>query len=120
MTEGLDAVAAVETVGMHDRPLLKAALGAALVKRRGHQRALERRLGAEEQARRIRALRELVEAEIRRRLVADRGAESMARTVRSPLPEDVDFLHASREEMLELQRLIAPLARSLAARLAQR
>ncbi|MCI4354961.1 MAG: VWA domain-containing protein, partial [Thermoplasmata archaeon] len=40
--------------------------------------------------------------------------------VRSPLPEDVDFLHASREEMLELQRSIAPLARSLAARLAQR
>ena len=29
------------------------------------------------------------------RLVADRGVEAMARTLRKPLPEDVDFMHAS-------------------------
>jgi uncharacterized protein with von Willebrand factor type A (vWA) domain len=44
----------------------------------------------------------------------------MARTLRSPLPEDVDFMHASREEMQALQRAIEPLTRALAARLAQR
>jgi uncharacterized protein len=61
-----------------------------------------------------------VEAEIRRRLVADRGVDAMARTLRKPLPEDVDFMHASREEMQALQRAIYPLTRALAARLAQR
>jgi len=68
----------------------------------------------------LRVLRQLVESEIRRRLVADRGVEAMARTLRKPLPEDVDFMHASREEMLALQRAIYPLTRALAARLAQR
>ena len=81
---------------------------------------LAARLQAEEYQARLRMLRELVEAEIRRRLVADRGVEAMARTLRKPLPEDVDFMHASREEMLALQRAIYPLTRSLAARLAQR
>ena len=65
-------------------------------------------------------LRDMIEAEIRRRLVADRGVEAMARTLRKPLPEDIDFMHASREEMQQLQRAIEPLTRALAARLAQR
>jgi hypothetical protein len=81
---------------------------------------LAARLQAEEYQGRVRVLRELIEAEIRRRLVADRGVEAMARTLRKPLPEDVDFMHASREEMLALQRAIYPLTRALAARLAQR
>ncbi|MSO78221.1 MAG: VWA domain-containing protein [Acidimicrobiia bacterium] len=81
---------------------------------------LSQRLQREEFDERLRTLRELVEAEIRRRLVADRGVEAMARTLRKPLPEDVDFMHASRDEMLSLQRAIYPLTRTLAARLAQR
>jgi len=81
---------------------------------------LAQRLQQEEFDERLRTLRELVEAEIRRRLVADRGVEAMARTLRKPLPEDVDFMHASRDEMLALQRAIYPLTRTLAARLAQR
>ncbi len=82
--------------------------------------ALAERLRREEFEERLRRLRELVEAEIRRRLVADRGVDAMARTLRKPLPEDVDFMHASREEMQALQRAIYPLTRALAARLAQR
>jgi len=81
---------------------------------------LTERLRDDELQRRIGELRALVEAEIRRRLVADRGVEAMARTLRKPLPEDVDFMHASKEEMLALQRAIEPLTRALAARLAQR
>jgi uncharacterized protein with von Willebrand factor type A (vWA) domain len=81
---------------------------------------LDERLAREELDERVRQLRELVEAEIRRRLVADRGVEAMARTLRKPLPEDVDFMHASRDEMQALQRAIYPLTRALAARLAQR
>ncbi len=65
-------------------------------------------------------LREEVEAEVRRRLVAERGAPAVARSVRRPLPEDVDFLHASREDLAALQRSLRPLARRMAARLARR
>src|SRR5690349_14901618 len=82
--------------------------------------ALADRFQREEFDARLKEFRELVEAEIRRRLVADRGVEAMARTLRKPLPEDVDFMHASREEMQQLQKAIYPLTRALAARLAQR
>ncbi len=81
---------------------------------------LAERLAADDVQARVAELRALVEAEIRRRLVADRGAEAMARTVRRAPLEDVDFMHATREELAMLQRAIAPLARALAARLAQR
>jgi len=89
-------------------------------RRGGFADELEERLAREELEARIRAFREQVEAEIRRRLVADRGPEAMARSLRAKLPEDVDFMHASREEMAALQRAIGPLARALAARLAMR
>ena len=62
------------------------------------------------------SLQKEIEAEIRRRLVADRGVEAMAKTLRKPLPEDVDFMHASREEMASLRKAIYPLTRKLAAR----
>jgi uncharacterized protein with von Willebrand factor type A (vWA) domain len=81
---------------------------------------LEERLAREEVDTRLKELRELVEEEIRRRLVADRGVEAMARTLRKPLPEDIEFMHASRDEMLALQHAVYPLTRALAARLAQR
>src|SRR6202043_3646924 len=82
--------------------------------------AYDDRLAREDFESRLKVLKEMVEAEIRRRLVADRGVEAMARTLRKPLPEDVDFMHASREEMQQLQKAIYPLTRALAARLAQR
>ena len=44
-------------------------------------------------------LRKEIEAEIRRRLVADRGREALAKSVRKPLPEDIDFMHATRDEL---------------------
>jgi uncharacterized protein with von Willebrand factor type A (vWA) domain len=80
----------------------------------------EQRLEKDEFEARIDKLRKEIEAEIRRRLVADRGAEAMAKTLRKPLPEDVDFMHASREEMTALRRAIYPLTRKLAARLARK
>ena len=80
----------------------------------------EERLERDEFEARIDKLRKEIEAEIRRRLVADRGAEAMAKTLRKPLPEDVDFMHASREEMVMLRKAIYPLTRKLAARLARK
>jgi hypothetical protein len=81
---------------------------------------LESRLAREEYEARLDALRREIEAEIRRRLVADRGAEAVARSLRKPLPEDIDFMHASREELVALRRAIAPLTRKLAVRLARK
>ena len=81
---------------------------------------LEERLERDEFEHRIDRLKKEIEAEIRRRLVADRGVEAMAKTLRKPLPEDVDFMHASREELVGLRKAIYPLTRKLAVRLARK
>ena len=81
---------------------------------------LEERLERDEYETRIEKLKQEIESEIRRRLVADRGVEAMARTLRKPLPEDIDFMHASREEMVLLRKALQPLARKLAVRLARK
>src|SRR5215217_6715192 len=86
----------------------------------GELTPLEERLERDELELRTDQVRKEVEAEIRRRLVADRGVEAMARTLRKPLPEDVDFMHASREEMAQLRRALHPLTRKLAVRLARK
>jgi uncharacterized protein with von Willebrand factor type A (vWA) domain len=69
---------------------------------------------------RAQRLRQEIEAEIRRRLVAERGAGAMAQALRRPLPADIDFMHATREELAQLRRCLHPLTRTLAARLARR
>ena len=89
-------------------------------RRNTDQTDLEERLLREEYEARLDALRREIEAEIRRRLVADRGAEAVAKSVRKPLPEDIDFMHASREELVALRKAIAPLTRKLAVRLARK
>jgi uncharacterized protein with von Willebrand factor type A (vWA) domain len=69
---------------------------------------------------RIKQFQELVEAEVRRRLAEDRGAEQISKTAVQPLAEQVDFLRASRNDMAELRRQVFPLARRLATRLTAR
>ncbi|MHB1986702.1 MAG: VWA domain-containing protein [Acidimicrobiales bacterium] len=86
----------------------------------GQLTALEERLLADEYKARIDELRREIEAEIRRRLVADRGVEALAKSLRKPLPEDVDFMHATRDELLLMRRAIQPLTRKLQARLARK
>jgi uncharacterized protein with von Willebrand factor type A (vWA) domain len=83
----------------------------------GEASEFDQRLQRDEYQTRIDQLQKEIEAEIRRRLVADRGVEAMAKTLRKPLPEDVDFMHASREEMASLRKAIYPLTRKLASRL---
>ena len=98
----------------------RAAHGAAREEAPGELTPLEERLEHDEYEHRIDQLKQEIEAEIRRRLVADRGVEAMAKTLRKPLPEDVDFMHASREEMVQLRKAIYPLTRKLAVRLARK
>ncbi len=80
----------------------------------------ERRLLEEDVDARLTRLREEIEEEIRRRLVADRGREAVARTLRRPLVEDVELMHATSSDLAEMEDAIGPLTRKLAARLARR
>jgi hypothetical protein len=66
---------------------------------------------------RIKRFEEMVEAEVRRRLAEDRGAEAIAKTAVKPLVEQVEFLRASRDDLAALRREVYPLARRLATRL---
>jgi hypothetical protein len=100
--------------------MLERIMAAAREQAGGELTPLEERLERDEAEIQIRHFREEVEAEIRRRLVADRGPEAMARTLRKPLPEDIDFMHASREEMVALRKTVQPLTRKLAVRLARK
>ena len=86
----------------------------------GEMTELERRLARDEFESRIDRLRKEMESEIRRRLVADRGPQAMAKTLRKPLPEDIDFMHASKDEMAQLRKALHPLTRKLAVRLARK
>lgn len=81
---------------------------------------LEQRLLREEVETRIEMLRSEIQEEIRRRLVADRGRDAVARTLRRPLVEDVDLMHATSAELSQMEAAIGPLTRKLASRLAQR
>ncbi len=82
--------------------------------------AFERRMIEEDVAERLSRLRADIEEEIRRRLVADRGREAVARTLRRPLVEDIDLMHATTADLAEMEAAIGPLTRKLAARLARR
>ncbi|HXW31528.1 MAG TPA: VWA domain-containing protein, partial [Acidimicrobiales bacterium] len=100
--------------------LLRRLMEAARQEAGGVLTPLEERLATDEFRSRLDRLRRELEDEIRRRLVADRGAEALARSVRKPLPEEVDFMHATREELAALRRAIHPLTRKLAVRLARK
>jgi uncharacterized protein len=79
---------------------------------------LEERLWQDEFEARVKQFREEVEAEVRRRLAEHRGAEQVARHAVRPLPEDLEFVRATGDEIAQLRRAIRPLARKLATRLA--
>jgi uncharacterized protein len=102
--------------GVLERLMAQAQAGAA----GGALTDLEERLAADEFKARVDKFRRSVETEIRRRLVEDRGVEALARSVRKPLPEDIDVMHATREELATLQRVLRPLSRKLAVRLARK
>lgn len=76
---------------------------------------LDRRLVIERYEQRILEMRQAIESDIRRRLVSDRDAASVARTLRAPLPEDVSFLTASQQQIAELREVLPKLASKLTA-----
>jgi uncharacterized protein with von Willebrand factor type A (vWA) domain len=81
---------------------------------------LAQRVSRDEAHHLVERLKAEIERVIRERLVDDRGAEALARSVRKPLPEDLDVMHANRDEMAQLERALRPLSRKLAVRLARK
>jgi len=81
---------------------------------------LEERMWRDEFEARLKKFREEVQAEVRRRLAEYKGAEQVSKHAVRPLPEDLDFVRATRDEILQLRRAIGPLARRLATRLAMK
>ena len=91
-----------------------------LVAERDAQDDLSHRLSRDDARARIELLKREVERAIREHLVEDRGTAALAKSVREPLPEDVDVMHANRDELAQLERALRPLSRKLATRLARR
>ena len=67
---------------------------------------------------RIRRFEQFVDTDVRRRMAQQRDAASVARTGVRRSVDEISFLNATRTELVELRREIAPLARRLAARVA--
>jgi uncharacterized protein len=59
-------------------------------------------------------LRGQVRKAIRELLVADRGADAVAKTLRQPLTADIDISRASRAQLAELLRVMIPIQHKLA------
>lgn len=70
--------------------------------------------------RRISQLRKMVEAETKRRTAEQLGRDHVAMYGIPQLSENVEFLRASGEQLRQMRRVVAPLARTLATRLAAR
>src|ERR1700754_3749091 len=69
---------------------------------------------------RIAAFRRTVSDEVRRRTAEIRGREHVARSAVPKQAEQVEFLSAHAEQLAQLRRVVHPLARRLASRLAVR
>lgn len=71
-------------------------------------------------AQRISQLRKLVDSETKRRTAEQLGRDHVQMYGIPQLSENVEFLRASGEQLRQMRRVVAPLARTLATRLAAR
>ena len=71
-------------------------------------------------AKRISQLRRMVEGETKRRTAEQLGREHVQMYGIPQLSENVEFLRASGEQLRQMRRVVAPLARTMATRLAAR
>ncbi|PBC59804.1 hypothetical protein BKI49_32860 [Streptomyces sp. Tue6028] len=90
------------------------------VRARGDAAGFTDRLLEDEIRRRIEEFRQQVATEARRRVAERRGRDEIARRAVAPTADRVDFLFAGRDRLAELRKVVQPLARKLATRLAAR
>ncbi len=103
-----------------DLEQLEARLSAVSLAEAATEDELAQRISRDDARDRVEKLKAEIERVIRERLVDDRGASALAKSVRRPLPEDLDVMHANRDEMAQLERALRPLSRKLATRLARK
>ncbi|MGH9043927.1 MAG: vWA domain-containing protein [Acidimicrobiales bacterium] len=89
-------------------------------KQMGERDALWRGVFAEEVRSRAQRVRSALDVSIRKLLAARKGAQEAARQDRVVLPQDIEIMHASSQELASLEKALRPLGRKLAARLARR
>lgn len=87
---------------------------------RGSSEGFVERLDRDEVRRDVERFRALVQTEATRRTAEVRDRDRVARYAVRPDAEQVEFLSANREQVLELRRTVQPLARRLATRLSAR
>ncbi|WP_262852656.1 vWA domain-containing protein [Mumia quercus] len=87
---------------------------------RGSSEGFVERLDRDEVRRDVERFRALVQTEATRRTAEVRDRDRVARYAVRPDAEQVEFLSASRDQVLELRRTVQPLARRLATRLSAR
>ncbi|MEV0211497.1 VWA domain-containing protein [Streptomyces sp. NPDC050788] len=78
------------------------------------------RLLEDEIRRRVETFRRQVATEARRRVAERRDRDQLARRAVATTPDRLDFLYAGKLQLAELRRMVQPLARKLATRLAAR
>jgi len=78
------------------------------------------RIEADEIRDRIERFRKQVGGEARRRVAELRGTDEIARRAVVAGPDRIDFLVAGRDQLAQLRRIVQPLSRKLATRLAAR
>src|SRR5439155_1635276 len=116
ISEDLDALRALAHVPMEDKEAFRASLATTMIKSEAHRPAFDTLFDLYFSAGRgPKALEERDEAD------GEPGTEEeYLDDLFRALPEDLDFVRATRDEILQLRRAIGPLARRLATRLAMK
>lgn len=86
----------------------------------GEPTPMQERIAKAVAAQSITQLRRLVDGETKRRAAEQLGREHVQKYAVPQLAENVEFLRASGEQLRQMRRVVAPLARMLATRLAAR
>lgn len=87
---------------------------------KSYTNTLQKKLLQEDYRIEIEKLKKEIQDEITRRLVADRGVQALAASQRTPLPENLDFMNATSQELAQLRRILSVVARKIATRLARK
>ncbi|MEU0430908.1 VWA domain-containing protein [Streptomyces sp. NPDC006290] len=118
-TTGTDGWSSYQTLDRL-RPQTLMARARNTVRARGGGAGFTDRLLEDEIRRRIEVFRGQVASEARRRIAERRDRDEIARRAVAPTADRVDFLFAGRDRLAELRKVVQPLARKLATRLAAR
>jgi uncharacterized protein with von Willebrand factor type A (vWA) domain len=89
-------------------------------RREGRLDALGARLEIDRHELGAQTFRQEVESEVRRLVAEDRGTEALARALREPLPENLEFVNANASDIDAMRQVLVPLVRRLASHLARR